>query len=69
MRAPNVLREILAISSGTMAALCGRRTYGEIDRVTHDFHHWTADQVANGRAGLDTWQDCWTAYNEAGAAS
>lgn len=55
------IREVLGISSGVVAKLCGSCRYDVIDDYTQRWVAWLESQPDNVR--FDTWQDAYFAFS------
>jgi hypothetical protein len=55
----NIAREVLGLSAGTVAKLCGSADYATIDAFRDAWVIWCIDNAADCK----TWQDAWFAYS------
>jgi hypothetical protein len=56
-------RDILALSSGTIATLTGRRDYQSIDDIQGDFLTFVRYRFRNRHQPWPTWAVAWTDFN------
>lgn len=54
------IKEVMSISSGTLARLFGTSDYAEIDQHLDRWVAW----LAKGGKAYPTWQHAWVAYRE-----
>ena len=56
-----IIREVLGLSSGAVAKLCGSASYDAIDAYTERWVKWLESQPESVR--FDTWQDAYFAFS------
>ena len=56
-----IVRDICAVSSGTIATLIGRSDYDTIELVQGQWVEWACERMAYGRE-YRNWQDAWREY-------
>ena len=52
------LRDARALSGGTIATLCGLRSYDQIEEIQNEWVAWLSEI----HCPFDNWQDAWGAY-------
>ncbi len=69
MKTTDLLREIVLLSTGTIATLSkdlgpAVHKFKDLDALQYHFRDWTADTLTTvaGQVGFATWQDAWRAY-------
>jgi hypothetical protein len=65
MRGVRMIREILCVSSGTMARLIGSDRYDDVDAAVARWVGWVDARPETER--WDSWRDCWEAFRAASA--
>ena len=64
----NLFKDILSVSSGTMAVLAKdlglvRRRFRDLDAIQSHWFNWTSLALGTIRGqNIKTWQDAWKAY-------
>jgi hypothetical protein len=55
-----ILRDVCALSSGTLATLTKKRAYEDLDMIHNDFVTFT--NIMLPRKNWETWMDAWNAF-------
>ena len=60
----DVLRDVMQLSSGTLATLTGKGKYEELDKIRHKFEQFVIGALDSDPNAYKSWQDAWKYFKD-----